>query len=218
MDGDWYAGCGYGRYRGHTTEEATRMEVRQWLVVMAVAVGVVVTGVRGASEAQTLRVVSFNVESGGSDPTVVDDIVTRLQDVDLWGFSEIQNETWAGMFERAAEDGEQADFIPVLGTTGGRDRLLIVYDAKRFELEHINPGGRVRAPLVAHLRLKSTGHALLFMVNHLFRTDNAGRHEQARLLNAWARQQTLPIIAVGITTLTGMWRRARPTTIRALTQ
>ena len=90
-----------------------------------------------------------------------------------------------------------------MGTTGGGDRLLIVYDADRFELvqqfelHDINPQGRVRAPLVAHLKIATSGQEFLFMVNHLFRTNNAARHEQARLLNAWAREQTLPVIAVG---------------------
>jgi hypothetical protein len=173
------------------------------MTVVAIIVGVVVAVGCGASQAETLRVVGFNVESGGADPAVVDDLVARLQDIDLWGFSEVQNETWAGMFERAAEDGEGADFVQVLGTTGGGDRLLIVYDADRFELvrqfeiHEINPENRVRSPLVAHLKLKTSGQEFLFMVNHLFRTNNEARHEQARLLNVWAREQTLPVVAVG---------------------
>jgi endonuclease/exonuclease/phosphatase family metal-dependent hydrolase len=35
------------------------------------------------------------------------------------------------------------------------------------------------------------------MVNHLYRTNTERRHEQAPLLNVWARQQALPVIAVG---------------------
>jgi endonuclease/exonuclease/phosphatase family metal-dependent hydrolase len=50
---------------------------------------------------------------------------------------------------------------------------------------------------VAHFRLKPAGPELLFMVNHLYRGNADGRHEQARLLNAWAREQTIPVIAVG---------------------
>jgi len=61
----------------------------------------------------------------------------------------------------------------------------------------INVGGNVRAPLVAQLRLKPAGPEFLFMVNHLYRSNTEWRHEQARLLNAWARSQTLPVIAVG---------------------
>ena len=173
------------------------MRIQRWMTIVAITVGVV-TGSVSASQAETLRVVGFNVESGGADPEVVDDLIARLQDVDIWGFSEVQNASWAQLFEVAAEDGEGADFVQVLGTTGGGDRLLIVYDAERFELvqqfelHDINPEGRVRAPLVVHLKIAATGQEFLFMVNHLFRTNDA-----ARLLNAWAREQTLPVIAIG---------------------
>jgi hypothetical protein len=110
---------------------------------------------------------------------------------------------WATLFEQAAEDGEAGDFRRIMGTTGDEDRLLIAYNVDRFdlvrhfELTHINVGGNVCAPLVAHLRLKPTGPELLFMVNHLYRSHTDRRHEQALLLNEWARSQTLPVIAVG---------------------
>ncbi len=35
------------------------------------------------------------------------------------------------------------------------------------------------------------------MVNHVYRSRNHFRHQQAKLLNQWARHQTLPVIAVG---------------------
>jgi hypothetical protein len=90
-----------------------------------------------------------------------------------------------------------------LGTTGGGDRLLIIYNQERFDLVRsfermdINLGGNVRAPQVAHFRLKPAGPELLFMVNHLYRTNTERRHEQARFLNTSAHQQTLPVLAVG---------------------
>ncbi|MCP5003634.1 MAG: hypothetical protein GY941_06720 [Planctomycetes bacterium] len=65
------------------------------------------------------------------------------------------------------------------------------------ELHEINVGGRVRSPLVAKLKVKSTGMELYFMVNHLYRTNDPGRHEQATLLNGWASNQQIPVIAVG---------------------
>jgi hypothetical protein len=107
------------------------------------------------------------------------------------------------MFAQAAADGEAGAFAPILGTTGGGDRLLIMYNSDRFDVVRqfeptdIDLGGNVRAPLVAHFRFKPSGPEFLFMVNHLYRTNTERRHEQALLLNQWARQQTLPIIAVG---------------------
>ena len=116
----------------------------------------------------------------------------------------MQNSSWAATFETAAENATNAEFKAVLGTTGGPDRLLILFNDDRFdlignkiELSNINIGGNVRAPLVIHLRENNTGTEFLFMVNHLYRTRSTRRHMQAELLNEWAANQQLPVIAVG---------------------
>ena len=93
----------------------------------------------GAGWAQALRVVGFNVESGGARPDVVDDLIAEAQGVDLWGFSEVQDAIWATLFAQAAAEGETGTFAPILGTTGGGDRLLIVYHQRS-----IRPGPLVR--------------------------------------------------------------------------
>lgn len=153
--------------------------------------------------AESITVVGFNVESGDADPAVIAEQVTEIDGVDIWGFSEVQNQAWLEEFSMAAGADEGARFAAVLGTTGGGDRLGIVYDADRlelldhFELDEINIGGRVRAPLVAKFRLKMGGSPFLFMVNHLYRGSEEGRHQQARLLNEWAEEQSLPVIATG---------------------
>ena len=82
-------------------------------------------------------------------------------------------------------------------------RLLALYDADRFdllgqeELNAINTTGNARAPLVLHLKEKSSGQEFLFMVNHLYRSRDEERIKQAQLLAEWAAAQTLPVIAVG---------------------
>lgn len=77
--------------------------------------------------------------------------------------------------------------------TGETARALLSSE----ELSNINIGGNVRAPLVLHLKEKDSGQELLFMVNHLYRSDADARHSQAQLLNDWAAQQTLPVVTVG---------------------
>jgi endonuclease/exonuclease/phosphatase family metal-dependent hydrolase len=162
---------------------------------------------------EQLSVVCWNVESGGSDPAVIAQRIKVLQarfHCDAWGFSEVHDQAWADQFAQAAGAAAGTRFQTILGTTGvyGRrnqqdDRLLIVYNPARlqliehFELHRINSGNRNRAPLVARFKHKSAGRELLFMVNHLARTDNALRHAQARELNRWAADQELPIVAVG---------------------
>jgi uncharacterized protein YraI/endonuclease/exonuclease/phosphatase family metal-dependent hydrolase len=159
-----------------------------------------------APTAVFLTVASWNVESGGSDPEVVADRIAEIDGIDLWGLSEVENDAWAAMFEAAAEEGENANFERFVSRSGRTDRLVILYDADRFEeigrdeLEYINLGGTIRAPILVHLRDRLSGQEFAFMVNHLFRgndSDFQRRHDQAALLNEWALNVITPTIAVG---------------------
>lgn len=153
--------------------------------------------------AQTLTVAGFNVESGAANPNTIEEQIAPLDDIDLWGFSEVRNASDAAILEDGAADGEGATFERILGSTGSEDRLLIVYNSDRLqllaqgEIDELNIGGRVRAPLWARFQLKPSGPEFIFMVNHLYRGNTAGRHAQARGLNDWAEAQTVPVIATG---------------------
>jgi hypothetical protein len=119
-----------------------------------------------------------------------------------WGLSEVANVAAAGIFETGAEDGEEANFDRIVGTTGAADRLAIIFNAERFQLvrslELTNIGsGNHRAPLVVELREVSSNRNFLFMVNHLARGNANLRRQQATQLNEWVRTQTLPVVAVG---------------------
>lgn len=174
----------------------------QSLFRRALAAAALLLALSAYASAQQLTVVSWNVESGGSDDQVVRSRIARFQGVDLWGLSEVASPASAGTFELGAEDGEGANFERVVGTTGGGDRLAIIFNADRFrlvrpqELTHINQGNH-RAPLVAELEERATNRRFLFMVNHLARANNTLRHRQAQQLNEWVRTQTLPVVAVG---------------------
>ncbi len=149
-----------------------------------------------------LTVVAWNTELNGADVAQIGARIAAFQEVDLWGLSEINQPAAVPILEAAAEVGEAADYRAVLGQSGSGDRLLALYDSSRFtlvdtwEIDAINTTGNARAPLVLHLR-EASGNELLFMVNHLYRSRDEERHQQARLLNAWAAMQTLPVIAVG---------------------
>lgn len=145
---------------------------------------------------------TFNTESGGSVPSVVAEAIREVTGESVWGFAEVAYEDAAETYaEAAADDGEY--FAHITGTTGNADRLVIAWENDGFELidsyelDDINIHGTARAPLVARLRDKTTDLEFLFMVNHLWRTDNDARHQQASLLNAWGRDQDLPFISVG---------------------
>ncbi|MDY7020970.1 MAG: endonuclease/exonuclease/phosphatase [Cyanobacteriota bacterium] len=167
--------------------------------------GILLVILLSSCQSQTkLTVIGFNVESGDADPNyIANRYIQPIRGVDIWGFSEVQNQSWVDRFETATEVNSKADFRSILGTTGKADKLAILYNSNRLtlikqeELKYINIGGSVRAPLVGQFQIKSTQQQFLFMVNHLYRTNEKVRHEQARLLNRWAQKQTLPIIAVG---------------------
>jgi len=153
-----------------------------------------------------LNVMSYNLESGDADIDYLVDEIEAFENVDIWGFSEVDKD-WADLLEQAAGDGEGADFDQILGSTGRSDRLMIVYNSEEldyiddFELHRINPrvdgSRRVRSALVARFRYKATGQEFMFMVNHLYRGRADRRHEQATLLNEWVAEQEHPVIAVG---------------------
>ncbi len=172
------------------------------IIVSLLALGIAI-GLAGPAWAQSLTVVGFNVESGAANPNVIAEQIGPLDGIDLWGFSEVKNSTEGRAFRQGAEDGESATFESILGTTGGSDRLLIVYNSGRLELvqngelHDLNIGGSVRAPLWAQFRIKPEGPDFIFMVNHLYRGSTAGRHAQAQGLNDWAQSQTVPVIATG---------------------
>ena len=156
------------------------------------------------SAGQTVvKVRSWNVESGGSSITTIAEQIAAADGVDIWGLSEVHGFQAVQPFELAAEDGEGANYESYFGTTGGGDRLLIIYNEDRFELlaefqlNHINIDQSGRAPLVVHLKVRETGIDFYFMVNHLFRGNSSKRHQQSRLLNEWAESVDIPVIAAG---------------------
>lgn len=151
-----------------------------------------------------MTVVGFNVESGDANPMVIaEQHIAPLNGVDIWGFAEVQNAEWLRVLEEGTEAGEGANFRAILGQSGGGDRLATVYNPDLLkeitteELDALSFGGRVRAALITHFQVRANGQEFLFMVNHLYRSKDDLRHEQAQMLNAWAQTQTLPIIAVG---------------------
>jgi len=150
-----------------------------------------------AGASWTLRILSWNVESEGSAPTVIARQLRELERYDIYALTEVLPEA-AAKFTAAPEGNYQA----IVTRSGYNDRMQIIYDADRFELvrrlelDEIN-NDRHRSPLVAHLRDRTSGREFLVMVNHLARGDAEYRTTQARQLVEWARNQNLPVVAVG---------------------
>ena len=152
--------------------------------------------------AERLCVTGFNLESGDSDTRPLTQLVHRHSDCDLWGFSEVQNDDVARDLEKAIELARNSNFERIMGTTGGTDKLAIIYDANRLEqigqtieLNNLAFGGR--APLAARFQLQPSGPTFVFMVNHLHRRSAQKRRDQSDGINEWVVAQLFPVIAVG---------------------
>jgi hypothetical protein len=175
---------------------------------ISVAFLVAMSGIHAS--AQRLTVIGWNLESGGSSSTAIDERVRRFQGVDLWGLSEVAGDATLQAFEAAAEDGEHANFQRLMSLTGCGDRLGIVFNATRLKLlrgeelhqvtynaDEPQQGRCHRSPLVAEFQDTRSNRRFLFMVNHLAKDDRNLRHAQGQRLNEWVQTQALPVIAVG---------------------
>jgi endonuclease/exonuclease/phosphatase family metal-dependent hydrolase len=151
--------------------------------------------------ADDLKIVSWNVESGGAKPAFVGGQIAEFVGVDIWGLSEVQAGDAAGYAAKCGV-GEAGTFKHIVGTTGNSDRLVIVYNEAKVSLvegkELLDLSAQTgRAPLLAKFKTVASGHEFIFMVNHLHRTNPTKRMAQAVGLEAWAKTQALPAVLVG---------------------
>ena len=146
----------------------------------------------------SVRMLSWNLESDGSDPEVIAQELKEMPAYDVYALSEVLP-TAIETFNKAL--GSQ--YKGVMTQSGRNDRLAIYYDTtefeevKHFEIEEINFQRRYRAPLVVQLKHLSSGKEFMVMNNHLARGKAEVREKQSTQLVEWARTQLLPTVALG---------------------
>lgn len=177
---------------------------RQAALRISLSLGILVAlGLGSLAVADTLSVVSFNVESDrDTDPRRVGEDIAKISSgagVDLFGLAEVESETDARTFQQAASR-EGGQFRYLLAKNGNEDRVAILYNVDTlkfkevFELDRF-PGSR--KALVGRFRHKAAGLEFLFIVNHFNRRDEERRQRQARLIRDWVLDQKLPAVLVG---------------------
>lgn len=150
-----------------------------------------------------LRLVAWNVESGGNDPNLIAEQIKYFSDYDVIGLNEVNSKN-VEKYVKAL--GPQ--FQSFTSKTGGADRLAILFDKTRFELLEQKEMGKYRdwefskntfqrSPIYLRLKDRESGFEFVFMTNHLIRGKSEVRQEQARGLREWARDSQMPIIAIG---------------------
>lgn len=152
------------------------------------------------ADGETLRLVAWNVESGGITRSEIGRQLREFAGVDLWALSEVAPVN-ADFFIACAGDGEGTSFAGVIGGSGGQDRLLAIYDESKldlvdaYELDELALGGR--APLVCRMRRREGSGEFLFVAVHLHRRDREKRLTQATWLRDWTAAEGVPILVAG---------------------
>ncbi len=159
-----------------------------------------------------LKILHWNIESGGNYPSV---IASQLRDFaearyQLLALSEVHEyQVYEDKFNALSGDGRWQSILGASGINDQRedDRLMILFDSWRLKLissQELNRyadfrlnDGRHRSPLVAHFRDRESNQEFLLLHNHLARGNAEFREEQAGGLREFARNTSLPLIAVG---------------------
>ena len=158
------------------------------------------------TNAESLNLITWNVESGGADPAVIAEQLTELPRVDAYLLQEVSAKD-IGRFAAAIRKAHGKSYKYSLGSLGGGDRLAVVVDENQwkirsfaelfgFEDYRLNDW-RHRSPLVAALQRRSDGQECLLVNVHLARGNAELRTEQAEGLREWAKVQTAPVILAG---------------------
>ena len=173
------------------------------LACLGALAGCMISGPVAAQEKTVPKftLLDWNVEAGGGAvPTILDQL-KALEPFDVMGLSEVP----AAEADKFTSRWPGENFI--LGSAGGNARLLLAWNPQVFDKvstqelkkvaeQEFAPGIQA-APLVAQLRHKSSGQELMVVMLHLARGSAELRKKQSLLLIDWAKQQTLPVIAMG---------------------
>lgn len=156
-----------------------------------------------------IRVISWNLESGESDNARLASQMAGKGQIDLWGFSELNDQQALDAFDAAVEAATRRTYTNLISTNNGNDKLGILFDSGRFtmvsppqELSQIqagNPG--LRPALAVRLKGNTTGQEFVFVVNHFKasggRQNINTRKKQVQAMNAFAAAQSVPVVMVG---------------------
>tara|TARA_R110002049_G_scaffold47902_1_gene138372 strand:- start:61373 stop:62215 length:843 start_codon:yes stop_codon:yes gene_type:complete len=156
-----------------------------------------------SSAPNAIRILAWNVESGGNFPPVIaSQLENEFSGYDIYALSEVLPTSF-----QQYQEALGPTFLSIEAEMGQDDRLQFLVDGERFELiewEELNESGgyrmndgKHRSPLMVHLMDRMTGERLKVVNNHLARGDADFREEQASGLREWAREQSVATIAVG---------------------
>lgn len=152
----------------------------------------------------TITILAWNVESGGSDPNVIAEQLKTFGDIDIYCLSEVSPKEFTRYREAIG-----SNFASFDSRTGGADRLQVIYNNERFEMleereldrhrDYALNNGNHRSPIYVRLRDRESELEFVVMTNHLARGNEDIRNQQAIGLREWARDQaqSVGLICIG---------------------
>ena len=159
-----------------------------------------------AKEAGQIAMLSWNVESDGSEAETICDTLTELNAGDRYDIVALTEVLPENLKKFRIALGMHYKYA--YSKSGRNDRMQILFNenrfekVKHFEIQELNYNNRYRAPMVALLKERKTEARpsemqFMVMVNHLVRGKAELRQKQATALVDWARKQNQPVFALG---------------------
>jgi hypothetical protein len=156
------------------------------------------TGIR----AEEVKVLSWNIEIGGSDPAVIQSQLETMRGTfDILALSEVPEDE----LKRFGSFFQSDSFIA--GRSGDNACLLIAWNGDKLEMvDHQEllqwnniqlAQNSLNPPLVSTFKVKGTDRAFQLVNNHFIRGSAQRRNQQAEAMVGWAEKQTIPVVAVG---------------------
>ena len=150
---------------------------------------------KGATQ---LRILAWNVElDGGAKANVIAEQLKEFEDYDLIALSEIRPDVFKALKKATRHKGQ-------LARSGNNIRLGMLWDDQKFEIEKFeeldelnDDRMRHRSPWVMLVKEKASKRAFYLVTVHLARGREKLRQRQAAGIRDWAREQSLPVIAIG---------------------
>ena len=162
----------------------------------------------GWTQCVEVSLIAWNMESGDADPELLGKQMAQKGRIDLWGLSEVQSQVELDKMETAYESVIGLNYTAVLSQDGGGDRLAYLYNPTEFKqigpsitVDTVRVRQGLRPSFGAEFEHLESGQRFIFLVNH-FKCCGGPAHiatrvNQAKALNAYARAQSLPVLAVG---------------------
>lgn len=160
----------------------------------------------GVAAADTLSLITWNVESGGAEPATIARELAELPRCDAYFLQEVSARD-IGRYAAVIRRAHGNEYKHYLGSLGSGDRLAVVIDESRYRIRSFSElmsydsftlnDWRHRPPLVVEVASLQDGQPLLLVNVHLARGNKRLRTEQATGLREWARTRGLPVVLAG---------------------